>query len=86
MSLYLVEALDVHKTEDRVGNPGLWSRGGLSGLEVHFDDKIIPLPRDTILKLVAHEYISQGVRHYEQMDADHAIAEMMKTKRDIVME
>jgi hypothetical protein len=39
----------------------LWTRGGLEGVLVRLDDKVIHIPRDAILEFVAHEYVAKQI-------------------------
>lgn len=71
---YELKTEQVAKVADKCG---LWTRGGLSGVEVHIEDKVIYLPREAILDLVAAEYVSHQVSRYEQMDTQQAIEDMM---------
>jgi hypothetical protein len=46
-------------------------------LQVTIDDKVIHIPREAILELVAGEYISKRISRLEQMTTEDAIREMM---------
>lgn len=81
MGWHRTRELEVKKASESSGKCGLWTRGGLEGVEVHIDDKVIQIPREAILDLVASEYISKRVSKYEQMDTGQAIADMMGESR-----
>ena len=55
---------------------GLWTRGGLNGVRVEIDGKAVHIPREAILELVADEWISNRLSHYEQMTTEQALAEI----------
>jgi hypothetical protein len=57
---------------------GLWTRGGLEGIRVQIGDKAAKIPREAILELVAAEWISKRIGHYEQLTTKQAIAEIMR--------
>lgn len=69
--------LAVEKANETADKCGLWTRGGLTGVEVHIDDKIIHIPRQAILDLVAAEYVKNRIAKYEQMDTEDAIEDMI---------
>lgn len=77
MGWHRTQELEVEKAQQPADKCGLWTRGGLEGMEVRVDDKVIHIPREAILDLVASEYISKQVSKYEQMDTEQAIADMM---------
>ncbi len=77
MGWHRTRELQVETAQNAAEKCGLWTRGGLEGVEVHIDDKVIHVPRDAILELVASEYINKRIANYEQMDTGRAIADMM---------
>lgn len=68
---------EIARWEDNIKECGLWSRGGLNGVEVHIGNKIISIPREELLKIIASEYVSNQVSKYEQMNVAEAIFDMM---------
>lgn len=81
MGWHRTRDLEVETRHEPTDKCGLWTRGGLEGVEVHLEDKVIHIPREAILNLVASEYISKRVSKYEQMDTEQAIADMMGESR-----
>jgi len=68
--------LRVENATEKVDVCSLWSRGGLNGIEIHIFDKIIHIPRQLIIDLVASEYINNRISKLEQMDTEEVIKEM----------
>ena len=60
-----------------VSECGLWTRGGLEGVQVMVGRLVIDIPREVILRLVADEYVNKKIARYEQMTAEQAVDEMM---------
>jgi hypothetical protein len=69
--------LEVETVKQPVEECGLWTRGGLEGVRVIIADKVISIPREAILELVADEYVSKQISRFEQMTTDEAVREMM---------
>ena len=87
--------LEVETVKQPVEECGLWTRGGLEGVRVIIADKVISIPREAILELVADEYVSKQISRFEQMTTDEAVREILaealaeaiiqKIKRPLVM-
>lgn len=77
MGWHLTRELTVEKAKESAEKCGLWTRGGLDGVEVHIGGDVIHIPRDAILDLVASEFLSKQISRFEQMNTDQAIALMM---------
>lgn len=60
-------------------NPTLWSRGGLQGLEIHYQDKCFKLPFERMLSLVCDEVRDKHVSLWEGM-TDDEVAKRMGVK------
>ena len=76
MGWHRTHELEVEAAHQVAEKCGLWTRGGLAGVEVHFEDKIIKIPHKAILDLVADEYRAQQVSKYERMNTYEVLGEM----------
>lgn len=81
MGWHRTRELKVEKATEATDKCGLWARGGLEGVEVHVEDKVIHIPREAILDLVASEFVSKQISRLEQMDTKQVIAVMMGESR-----
>jgi hypothetical protein len=77
MALTRTRLLDVRTDDGLQETCGLWTRGGLEGVEVIIDDKRISIPRDAILELVADEYVSKQIARLKQLTTVDAVNEIM---------
>jgi hypothetical protein len=77
MGWHRTRILKVETAQNRGQECGLWTSGNLEHLQVTIDDKVIHIPREAILELVAGEYISKRISRLEQMTTEDAIREMM---------
>ena len=68
-----VDDLEVYDGQHKVSTPGLWTRGGLEGVEVRFDDKFFRIKRSTLINLLAQELIDKEIAKLEQMEGEEAI-------------
>lgn len=81
MGLRRKTALPVTRTKHAVAGCELWTRGGLDGLEIHIEDKVIGIPREIVLELIANEYKLRKIDRLEGMSPEHLIDEMMGVHR-----
>ena len=82
MGWHRTHTLEVEEAEYAAKECGLWTRGGLEGLEVHIGRQIIHIPREAILELVSAEYVSRAISRLEQLSTEDAIAEIFGRKPD----
>lgn len=73
MGWHRIDIPVVEKVDEKAESCGLWTRGGLNGVEIHIDDKIIHLEKSVLLDLFASELISNEISKLEGMEGQEAI-------------
>lgn len=58
---------------------GLWSRGGLEGVEIRFGQQTISIPREVIMALVGDDLRSREISRLEQMPSDDVVPYLLNS-------
>lgn len=59
-----VSDLEYEQASEPTIKCGLYSRGGLEGVEVHVDDKVVKIPKKLLLNMVADHYQNCMIAKY----------------------